>query len=215
MSTIPDLTELFVNLDEALTLDRVRSLVAAGVRARVILDALTAGMAIVGERFGTHDYYLAELVMAAEIFEQAMCELQPRLELEAEPGRPAAGKIVIGTVKGDLHDIGKNIFVALARSDGFAVDDLGIDVPPATFVAHVQRNSADILGMSGILTTSIEPMAETVWLLEQAGLRSRVRVIVGGLPVDERWQRRIGCDACTNDAYAGLKLVRAMMEARR
>jgi dimethylamine corrinoid protein len=133
--------------------------------------------------------------------------------IEAEGGgeQEIVGRIVVGTVQGDLHDIGKNIFVALARNAGFVVNDLGIDVPPATFVEHVRRDGADILAMSGILTMSVGSMIKTVEALEEAGLRDKVKVIIGGLPVDGRWNESVGSDAYTDNAYEGLKMVQAFM----
>jgi methanogenic corrinoid protein MtbC1 len=122
------------------------------------------------------------------------------------------GHVVVGTVEGDLHDIGKNIFVALARNAGFAVHDLGIDVPPETFIAEIKRQGAQVLGMSGILTMSVQPMVRTVEMLQEAGLRDEVKVIIGGLPVDGRWAETVGADAYTDDAYEGVQLVRSFVE---
>jgi methanogenic corrinoid protein MtbC1 len=166
----------------------------------------------VGEKYGCEQYFLADLVFAADIFRQAMEVLEPAIAREGVGQRQSLGKIVIGTVEGDLHDIGKNIFVALARNAGFVVHDLGINVPPARFVEKVRSASAQILGMSGILTMSVAPMARTVELLEEAGLRDKVKVVIGGLPVDDRWQQAVGCDAYTDDAYEGLKLCKAFTE---
>jgi methylmalonyl-CoA mutase cobalamin-binding domain/chain len=154
------------------------------------------------------------LIFAAEIFKQAMEILEPAIEAESGGQRETVGRIVIGTVEGDLHDIGKNIFVALARNAGFAVNDLGIDVPPASFVKHVKQDKADIVGMSGILTMAVSPMAQTVEALTEAGLRDSVKVIIGGLPVDDRWQESVGSDAYTDNAYEGVKICRAFMEVK-
>ena len=211
MSELQKLTESLVELEEQPVLDRVKALLAANTSAQEVLAALSEGMSIVGERYSSQEYFLADLVYAAEAFKQAMEILEPALEAQAGGRREAAGKIVVGTVEGDLHDIGKNIFVALARNAGFEVNDLGIDVPPATFVEHVKRDGANIVGMSGILTMAVAPMARTVEALTEAGLRERVKVIIGGLPVDDRWQEAVGCDAYTDNAYEGIKLCQSFM----
>ena len=204
------LSEFIANLEEQSTLDGVRELLDAGDEPKAILEALNAGMNVVGENYASGEYFLAELVMAAEIFKGAMEILEPAFEADPD-GREVAGKLVIGTVKGDLHDIGKNIFVGLARNAGFMVSDLGIDVNPETFVEQVRKDDADIVGLSGILTLSLEPMQETVEQLKEAGLRDQVKVIIGGLMVDSLWSERVGADAYTDDAYEGLRMIEAFM----
>jgi dimethylamine corrinoid protein len=211
MSRMQSLTELVVEMEEEQALDEVKKRLSAGEKPQAILEELSAGMDIVGEKYGTKEYFLADLVMAAEIFKQAMELLQPAIEAEGGGEQEIVGRIVVGTVQGDLHDIGKNIFVALARNAGFVVNDLGIDVPPATFVEHVRRDGANILAMSGILTMSVGSMIKTVEALEEAGLRDKVKVIIGGLPVDGRWNESVGSDAYTDNAYEGLKMVQAFM----
>jgi methylmalonyl-CoA mutase cobalamin-binding domain/chain len=210
MTDQESLSQLIANLEEQSTLDGVRKRLDAGDEPKTILEALNAGMNIVGENYTSGEYFLAELVMAAEIFKGAMEILEPAFE--ADPGgREVAGKLVIGTVKGDLHDIGKNIFVGLARNAGFQVSDLGIDVKPETFIEHVLKDGADIVGLSGILTLSLEPMHETVEQLKEAGLRDQVKVIIGGLAIDELWSERVGANAFTDDAYEGLRMIEAFM----
>lgn len=209
MSKLQSLTDSLVNMEEQETLAAVERRLEEGEEPRDVLNALSEGMNTVGTKYGSGEYFLADLVMAAEIFQQSMELLRPAIEAREGVQQEALGTVVVGTVQGDLHDIGKNIFVALARNAGFEVNDLGIDVPPTTFIEHIRRDEANILGMSGILTMSIDPMAETVQLLEEAGLREQVKVIIGGLPVDERWCRRIGADAYTDDAYEGLQYIKA------
>jgi methanogenic corrinoid protein MtbC1 len=212
MNDLQELTGLVVELDEAEAMEMVKALLNDGKSPQPILEALTDGMNIVGDKYSQGEYFLAELVFAAEMFEQAMAILEPAIEAEAGFERKTLGTIVVGTVEGDLHDIGKNIFVALARNGGFVVNDLGTDVPPATFIEHVKKDRADIMGMSGILTMAVDPMRRTVEALTEAGLRDRVKVIVGGLPVDGRWQRAVGADACTDNAYEGLRMCRDFVE---
>jgi methylmalonyl-CoA mutase cobalamin-binding domain/chain len=212
MTPCEALTESLVELEEQPTLEAVRGLLASGESAQAVLGALSDGMNLVGARYSSQEYYLADLVFAAEIFKQSMELLEPALEAESGGERATCGKIVVGTVEGDLHDIGKNIFVALARNAGFAVNDLGIDVSPAAFVEAVKRDRAHIVGMSGILTMSVDPMVRTVEALEEAGLRDQVKVILGGLPVDDRWQGVVGSDGYTDDAYEGVQMCKAFME---
>jgi methylmalonyl-CoA mutase cobalamin-binding domain/chain len=206
------LTAKLVDMDEKGVLESVRARIDAGEDAQAIVDALSEGMNIVGERYGAKEFFLADLVMAAEIFKQSMEMLEPELEAAGGDGREVCGRMVIGTAAGDLHDIGKNIFVALARNAGFQVTDLGIDVEPERIVQEVKKNNANVVGLSGILTFSLDSMKETVEILEEAGLRDRVTVIIGGLPVDERWRELVGADAASDDAYDGLQKLLALME---
>jgi dimethylamine corrinoid protein len=212
MSKLQSLTESLIEMEEQQTLEQVTALLEAGESPRAILEALSEGMNDVGDRYANGEYYLADLVFAAEIFRGALDILKPALEAESGAEQEVVGRIVIGTVHGDLHDIGKNIFVALARNAGFVVNDLGIDVPPAAFVENVKRDGAQIVGMSGILTMSVASMVETIEALTEAGLRDKVKIIIGGLPVDERWQAEVGSDAYTDNAYEGVKICRAFME---
>jgi dimethylamine corrinoid protein len=213
MTKIPSLTSSLVDMDETGVLDEVQNRLTSGEPPQDILEALSEGMNIVGEKYGVREYFLADLVMAAEIFKESMELLEPKLAEAGETGK-VCGKMVIGTVKGDLHDIGKNIFVALARNAGFAVTDLGIDVPPEKLVEQVKKDGANVLGLSGILTFSLESMAKSIELLEEAGLRDGVKVIIGGLPVDERWCELVGADAYSDDAYEGLQKLKALMEVQ-
>ena len=203
-----DIVGSLVGLEDDKTLKLVKEKLAAGEVPRDILAGLASGMNIVGAKYGTREYYLAELIMAAEIFKGAMNLIRPYLGAE---GGEACGKIVIGTVEGDLHDIGKNIFIALAENAGFKLYDLGVDVPPARLVEAVINEKAEVLGMSSILTLSLDPMKKTIELLEEKGVRDQVKVIIGGLPVDEMWRRQVGADAATDDAYEGLQMVKSFM----
>ena len=212
MAKLESLTGLLVEMEEQDTLEQVRAALATGESPQAILDALSDGMNIVGERYSCQEYFLADLVFAAEIFKQAMELLEPALETQGGGPREPIGRIVVGTVEGDLHDIGKNIFVALARNAGFEVIDLGINVPPAKFIDQARRAGADIIGMSGILTMAVASMVKTVEALTEAGLRDRVKVIIGGLPVDDRWQEKVGSDAYTDDAYEGIRICKSFME---
>jgi methanogenic corrinoid protein MtbC1 len=210
MNDIATLPDLIAGLDEKFTIETVQNLLNSGQKPKTILDALNQGMTIVGDRFSVREYYLSELLMAAEIFKIAMEILEPHL-VQNNDDRETIGTIIIGTVQGDLHDIGKNIFVSLARNAGFEVIDLGTDVPPARFVQEVQEAKACIVGLSGILTMALQPMTNTVDMLVEAGLRERVKVIIGGAAVDQQWKDRVGADAYSDDAYEGLQLAKTLI----
>jgi methanogenic corrinoid protein MtbC1 len=203
-----ELVDALVDLEEKRVLEMVQKQLDGGKPARKILNDLKKGMDIVGEKYSSKVYFLSDLVMAAEIFKLAMERIEPKLETSKEK---EMGTIVIGTVKGDLHDIGKNIMVALLKNDGFTVFDLGTDVPQEEFIRVVKREKAQVLGLSGILTLAVEPMKETVELLKREGLRSKVKVIIGGLPVDEKWKEIVGADAFTQDAYEGLRIIKEFL----
>lgn len=200
-----ELAQAFENFEEDRVLEMVEKQLDSGKPAREILSDLKKGMDLVGEKYSAKEYFLADLVMAAEIFKESMEIIEPKLEVSKEEGK---GTVVIGTVQGDLHDIGKNIMVALLKNDGFTVYDLGTDVPPEEFIRVVKRERARVLGLSGILTMSVDIMKETVELLKKEGLRDKVMVIIGGLPVDEKWNEIVGADAWTQDAYEGLILIK-------
>ncbi|MGQ9723291.1 MAG: cobalamin B12-binding domain-containing protein [Candidatus Jordarchaeum sp.] len=206
-----ELAEALVNLEEKRVLEMVQKQLNSGKPAREILNQLKEGMDNVGKKYEEKEYFLSDLVMAAEIFKLAMEIIEPKLEISKEKEK---GTIVIGTVKGDLHDIGKNIMVALLKNDGFTVHDLGTDVPPDEFIRVVKREKAQVLGLSGILTMAVEPMKETVETLKREGLRKEVKVILGGLPVDEKWKEIAGADAFTQDAYEGLRIIKEFLGVR-
>lgn len=203
-----ELATALVDLNERLVPEIVQRQLKSGKQARKILEDLKTGMDKVGEKYSSKEYFLSDLVMAAEIFKSAMELIEPNLEASRKKEK---GTIVIGTVKGDLHDIGKNIMVALLKNDGFTVYDLGTDVPPEEFIRVVKRENAEVLGLSGILTMAVDSMKETVEELKKAGLRKKVKVIIGGLPVDEKWKERVGADAFTQDAYEGLRTIKELL----
>ncbi len=203
-----DITSAVIDLDDDLTVKLVKEKLAGNAEPQDVLNALTKGMNEVGRKYTEKEYFLSDLVMAGEVFKQAMVEIQPRL---AADDTKKCGTVVIGTVQGDLHDIGKNIMAALLQNNGFQVIDLGVDVPPAKFIETVMSNHADILAMSGILTLAADPMRETVGILKEKGLRDKVKVIIGGLPIDEMWVKEVGADAGTDDAFAGLNTIKKFL----
>jgi len=213
MSSLPD---SLANLDEEAVLSKVEKDLGCGRPAVEILNELRQGMIIVGKRFEQSEYFLSELIMSAEIFKAAAKLLEP--EISRVHQRRALGKIVIGTVEGDIHDIGKNIVVTFLESAGFNVYDLGVDVSPMKFVSKVRETKAGILGLSCLLTMGFEPMKATIRKLSELGLRKRVRVIIGGAAgavVTRDWVRKAGADAFGRDSVEAVKLAKTFVRALR
>ncbi|HUX99655.1 MAG TPA: corrinoid protein [Candidatus Deferrimicrobium sp.] len=199
-----EVTNALVNLDEDKTLELVKDALKTTDPLKLI-EALREAMTIIGEKFDRKEYYLTDMIFAAEIFDGAIKQLEPHLQ---KITTEVLGKVVIGTAQGDIHDIGKNIVVSLLKCAGFEVIDLGVDVPPAKIVDTVKKVKPDIVGLSGLLTTSFEPMAKAIAYLENAGLRSSVRVMVGGGPINEEWAQKVKADAYAKDAVEAVKLAK-------
>jgi methanogenic corrinoid protein MtbC1 len=191
-------------------LDTINSRLAAGDDPVGIIKELQVGMEEVGERFDKAVYFLGELMMSASLFNEAMAILEPKLEASSQQ---SLGTIVIGTPRGDIHEIGKNIFCTLAKGAGFEVHDLGVDVPVEKFVAKVEEVKPEIVGFSSLITTAFEPMKEIVDGIEAKGLREGLKVIVGGGVTNDTVQRHVGADAQTNDAMEGVRICRGFVGA--
>ncbi len=182
---------------------------AAGLPPRHLVDeALIPAMDEAGRLFECGDFFVPELLVAARALKASQALITPLL---AGSPVPAAGRIAIGTVKGDMHDIGKNLVVALLQGGGFEVIDLGADVPPERFVAAARDDGADIIGLSALLTTTMLQMKATMQALDQAGVRGAVKVIVGGAPVTQRFADEIGADGYADNAAAAVVLARRLM----
>lgn len=180
-----------------------------GIPANEILNkGLVVGMAEVGERFKRGDMFVPEVLMSAEAMHAGQEVLRPLL---AESDSDRVGKILLGTVKGDLHDIGKNLVGMMCEGSGFDVIDLGFNVDPEVFVQAIKEHQPDIVGMSAMLTTTMRAMGYTIKAIEEAGLRDRVKVIVGGAPVDEEFSQRIGADGYGSNAVSGPELAKSLM----
>ncbi len=187
-----------------------REAVAQGLPPREILDnGLIAGMNVVGERFRAHEIFLPDVLLAARAMYAGLDLLRPLLEQEDVAAR---GKVVIGTVQGDLHDIGKNLVAIMLRGAGFEVIDLGNDVAPEKFVSTVKETGARVLGMSTLLTTTMPVMRRVVALVHEEGLADDVRTIVGGAPVSADYAREIGADAYGFDGANAVERVKALYE---
>jgi methanogenic corrinoid protein MtbC1 len=192
--------------DEAASL--VREKMAAGDAPLAILAELQDGMAIVGDRFESGEYYLSELIFAGAIFKQASAPLQDAL---AAAPQNAVGTIVLGTVKNDIHEFGKNIAATVLSSNGIRVVDLGVDVEPQAWVDAVKESGATLVGMSALLTTVFDQMKEAVATIERAGLRDKVTILIGGGPMTEEAARYVGADHYCKTAQDGVVAARAAL----
>jgi 5-methyltetrahydrofolate--homocysteine methyltransferase len=190
------------------TVKEVKVALESNVPAPEILQrGLIASMSEVGRLFEEGEYYVPEMLVAARAMQAGLEILKPVL---VEAGVEPVGKVVIGTVKGDLHDIGKNLVSMMLEGAGFAVRDLGVDVAPEKFVAAVKEGT-DILGLSALLTTTMPSMVNTIQAIEQAGLRNRVKIIVGGAPVTADYAKSIGADGYAADAGQAAKLAKSLI----
>ena len=174
----------------------------------VLTGGLVVGMDAVGRDFKAGELFVPEVLIAARAMHAGMDILKPLL---AESDVPSAGKYIVGTVKGDLHDIGKNLVRMMIEGGGFEVVDLGVDVSPEGFVAAVRENEPDILGMSALLTTTMTNMKGVIEALEEAGLRDSVKIMIGGAPVTDAYAQEIGADGYAPDAATAVDVARALM----
>ena len=200
-----DLYDGDINAVEAAT----RKAIDEGLTPKEILDdGLIAGMDMVGRDFKAGDLFIPEVLLCARAMHAGLEILRPLL---AESGVPAQGKLVIGTVAGDLHDIGKNLVSMMFQGAGFEVIDLGVDVSPDKFVETVRAENADLVGMSALLTTTIPSMKATIEALSQAGLHDKVKVLIGGAPVTAKYAHDIGADSFAPDAGAAIEVARDIL----
>lgn len=196
------LKEAIVSLDFSAIVEAARKAMEAGVDPRVaITEGMVAGMAVVGEKFESGEYFLSELVVAGEVMKDGMKIIVPYIKGDSST---TAEKVVICTVEGDYHDIGKNIVITLLGVQGFKVVDLGMDVAAEKVVSAVKEHKPAIVGLSALLTTTMLRMGEVIEGLKAAGLREKVRVIVGGTPVTADFAESIGADHCAVNAMEGV-----------
>jgi len=173
----------------------------------IINQGLTKGMNIVGEKFETREYFIPDMLASAEAVGAAMEILDPHL---ASSGIEAKGKIIMATVKGDLHDIGKNIVTILLRGAGYTVKDLGNDVGPQAIVDAVREENPQVIGLSALLTSTMTQMGDTIQALTDSGLRDKVKVIIGGAPVSEEFAQSIGADGYGADGFQAVLVVKSL-----
>lgn len=209
MIELRKLAQWIGDLDEDAVMEALHDFVASDPsqeEAQEVVNACQRGMAMVGELFEKNEYYVGDLIFSGEILANALEVLKPVLGAK---DAAKAGSIVLGTVEGDLHDIGKNIFKGMAEAAGFEVYDLGIDQSAGAFVAKIKEVKPAIVGMSGVLTLALDSMKNIVAALEEAGLRKDLKVIIGGNPVTEDACRNIGADAFTINAAEGVKICKS------
>lgn len=194
------------------TVDLTRQAIVDGLEPLVIInDGLTTGMNIVGDKFQTGEYYLPHLIIAASGMKQAMALLEPELQSRQQEA-DTAGIVVIGSVAGDIHEIGKSLVGTMMSANGFQVHDLGVDVSTAAFIAKVKETGADILGLSALLTTTMTVQRQIIRELEEAGIRDQVKIMIGGAPISQDWADKIGADGYAEDAVGAVELARQFME---
>jgi len=195
---------------------RVRELVEQalkeGVSPKEILDnALVPGMNVVGEKFKNNEYYVPEVLIAARAMHAGMDLIKPLL---TQTGASYIGKVAIGTVRGDLHDIGKNLVAMMLEGAGFQIVDLGVDVPPEKFVEVAKNEGVNIVAMSALLTTTMLAMKDTINALKEAGIREKVKVMIGGAPVTQRYADEIGADGYAPDAASAVEKAKELISRR-
>jgi 5-methyltetrahydrofolate--homocysteine methyltransferase len=212
MSTIYEqLSTAILEGDSESTPGLVQTALDQGLVPKDILDkGMVVGMNEVGARFKAGDMYVPEVLMSAEAMQAGLKVLRPHL---ISSGAKLVGKIVIGTVQGDLHDIGKNLVGMLCEGAGFEVIDLGFNIEPEKFVEAIKQHQPQIVGLSALLTTTMRAMGHTIRAMEEAGLRDKVKVMVGGAPVDAEFARRIGADGYGSNAPAGADLAKKLVGA--
>jgi 5-methyltetrahydrofolate--homocysteine methyltransferase len=207
MATLQDLIDAVIKGDEDKIKLLILELLNIGTSAKeIMVNGLIAGMDIIGDKMEAEEMFIPEVLMSAKAMSSGVEILKPKLTDEENA---ASGIMVIGTVQGDLHDIGKNLVKMLLEGAGFSVIDLGTDVPPAAFVSAIKEHNANIVGMSALLTTTMPKMKETLEAIENAGIRSQVKVLVGGAPVTENYAHEIGADGYGYDAGSAVRIAKA------
>jgi corrinoid protein of di/trimethylamine methyltransferase len=206
-----DITSSLVECEPDLTARLTDEALETGVEPLAIIDrGLVPGMEVVGQKFEAGEYFLPQLVIAANAMQQAMESLEPALYARQQVTE-SAGRVVIGTVEGDIHEIGKSLVATMLSANGFRVYDLGVDVSPAIFVDKVRETKADLLGLSALLTTTMTAQREVIQAVEEAGIRDRVKVMVGGAPVTQEWADAIGADGYAEDVIGAVELGKRLM----
>jgi 5-methyltetrahydrofolate--homocysteine methyltransferase len=196
--------------DQAQLTEMVKEALNQGVAAEEILNSgLIAGMDIVGEKMENEEMFIPEVLRSAKVMSAALEILRPQLK---DDTKTSQGKVVIGTVKGDLHDIGKNLVAMMLESGGLEVFNLGVDVAPEDFVTTVKDKSAQLLGLSALLTTTMPMMKNTVDAVIESGIRDQVKIVIGGAPVTQKFADDIGADGYAPDAGAAVKLAKTLLQ---
>ena len=211
---LDDITKALGELDEEKLFNLIHEYISENPNeenAQLVVNACQEGTRIVGQIYQQGEYFVGDLIFAGELLTEIIDMLKPIMNHEPEK---YIGKILLGTVHGDLHDIGKNIFRSMAEAAGFKVYDIGIDQQVSTFIQKVKEIKPDIVGMSGVLTLAIESMKETVDGLKEAGLRDTLKIIVGGNPVSQDSSEYIGADAYSTNASVGVNICKKWIEEK-
>ena len=209
---LPKLIDAIVKLDIDGVKKASEEALAAGIPAyKAVIDGMAKGMEIVGQKYEAGEYFLAELIMAGETMKEGMAVLEPHLKTG---DIKSPGKVVIGTVRGDLHDIGKNVVVTLLKAANFDIVDLGVDISADQFVEAVKKDNPNIVAMSALLTTTMIEMESVVKGLKKAGLRKKVKIIIGGAPITPEYAKKIGADAAAKDAVEGVRTCTEWVKAK-
>jgi corrinoid protein of di/trimethylamine methyltransferase len=198
--------------DEALV--ATKQVIQEGVPVKQVIEALTAGMREIGEQFALMEIFLPEMMMAGQAMKVVMRELEPTLK-KAAIETEKKGKIVIGTVEGDVHEIGKNIAIIMLTAQGFEVYDLGINVNALDFVKKAEDVRADIIGVSSLMTTTMPNQKDIIEILQEKGIRDKYHVILGGAPVTQEWVNECGADSWGENAGRAVEILERVMEERR
>jgi len=210
---IEGLKKAVLNYDVEAAAELAKKVVDAGIDpVKAIEEGLAAGIREVGEKFGRKEIFLPELIMAAETMNSGLKVLEPEIK-KRKTERKSMGKVLIGTVAGDIHDIGKTIVAAMLTANGFEVIDLGVDVPTETFVEKVKEHQPQILALSALLTTSMPMQKEVIEALEKAGLRDKVKVMIGGAPTSREWAKEIGAEGYGANAAEAVEIAKKLVQA--
>lgn len=203
------LAEAVVDGDEDIVAKLTSQAIDKGIKPLdIINEGLTKGIDIVGQNFGAGTFFLPDLLLGAKSMEVGIKILEPFLE---GTNREFLGKVLIGTVEGDLHEIGKNIVIMMLKTSGFEVYDLGVDVPAKIFIEKAKEYQADIIGISALLTTTVGRQKEIIELLAAEGIRQSVKVIIGGAPINQAWADKIGADGYAEDATVAVEVAKRFM----
>lgn len=206
------LKDAIVDMQEEEALALARQMLASGVPPMTVLDECREAMQIVGQRFEKGEYFVPELVLAGDILQAISAEAKPLIQQQTQQKK--LGKVVIGTVEGDIHDVGKDIVVLMLDVNGFEVYDLGVDVPPQVFVDKIKEVQPEVVALSGFLTLAFDSMKNTVEAIEKAGLRDSVKIMVGGGTVDEQVKVYARADGYGFDAMTAVNLARQWTEGK-
>lgn len=212
MEILNDIAKSLMAGDDKKIVQEVSQAIEEGVpTTRILDDGLIAGMNVVGKRFKNHEIFLPEVLLSARAMTAGVALLKPLLIAEEVPSR---GKVILGSVQGDLHDIGKNLVGIMLEGAGFEVVDLGIDVPPEKFIEAAVTEEAGVIGLSSLLTTTMDIMKGVVELAGQRGLSDRIKIIVGGAPLSEEFAQSIGANGYAYDAANAVEKVIALLEKK-